>query len=601
MKKILVLLMMLVILSFALVSCGDYTIIIEKKTTATAPTEPVHIHTEVIQQAVEPTCYSTGITEGRYCLDCGEILVEQVEIPVIEHKEVVDEAIEATCNATGLTEGSHCEYCGLVLIEQVEVPFTYHTEVIDEGISSTCTTLGLSEGKHCSVCNVVLVEQQELPLAAHTYDDYYDRECNVCGYILEIALPNFIFHYGTTGSASAGTPHVTQPTETVAGTVVTAGTDKYIMPNVSAVQDGKIGSTTVNGVTIYYPIVDGINVRSGVSTDYDFLRYYPIFKGVTITDDTRSFGYESTKEMPTYFTWVSATISGNSNGSLATDPMYKLYDNKYLTRYQTTKGDIESGDNSLVKFSYQAVDGNTYYYYIGYKFYDEDEGGACVTGDTLVTLANGTQKEIQYVTNEDMLLVWNFEAGKYDVAPASIVMNHGYSNYTVTSLTFSDGTTVNTINGHGFYDLDSNKFVIIDENNVAEYIGHNFVKQDGDTYTTVTLVDYTVKEEYTESWSILTAVYHNAILEGMLTLTPAEVAGSPEYLMPFAVVDMKYDEAMMHADIEQYGLYTYEDFADYITYEEFTALNLKYFKVAVGKGYITFDEIIYLISLHCGK
>ena len=60
----------------------------------------------------------------------------------------------------------------------------------------------------------------------------------------------------------------------------------------------------------------------------------------------------------------------------------------------------------------------------------------------------------------------------------------------------------------------------------------------------------------------------------------------------------KYDEAKMKADIETYGLYTYDDFSEYCSYEAFVAFGLENFKVAVGKGYITFDEIIYLISLH---
>ena len=63
---------------------------------------------------------------------------------------------------------------------------------------------------------------------------------------------------------------------------------------------------------------------------------------------------------------------------------------------------------------------------------------------------------------------------------------------------------------------------------------------------------------------------------------------------------MKYDEAKMNADIETYGLYTYDDFAEYCTYEQFVALSLENFKVSVGKGYITWEEILYLISIHIG-
>jgi hypothetical protein len=69
--------------------------------------------------------------------------------------------------------------------------------------------------------------------------------------------------------------------------------------------------------------------------------------------------------------------------------------------------------------------------------------------------------------------------------------------------------------------------------------------------------------------------------------------------MPFELgEDMKYDEEQMQADIEKYGLYTYEDFKEYMTYEQFTALNLSIFKVSVAKGYITWEEILFLISIH---
>ncbi len=225
----------------------------------------------------------------------------------------------------------------------------------------------------------------------------------------------------------------------------------------------------------------------------------------------------------------------------------------------------------------------------------------CVTSDTVITLADGTQKRIDEVTYDDYLLVWDFYNGKYSVAPASIVMNHGYNNYTVVALRFSDGTEVKTINGHGFFDVATNEYVILNEENVANYLGHEFVQVDGDGYNTVKLESYDIYKEYTESWSILTVKHYNCILENMWTITPAEVEGSCEYLMPFDVSDeMKFDAVAMQTDIEKYGLYTYEDFREYCTYEQFAAFGLENWKVAVGKGYITWEEILYLISIHIG-
>jgi len=61
---------------------------------------------------------------------------------------------------------------------------------------------------------------------------------------------------------------------------------------------------------------------------------------------------------------------------------------------------------------------------------------------------------------------------------------------------------------------------------------------------------------------------------------------------------MKYDEAKMQEDIEKYGLYTYDDFSEYVTYEQFIAFNGPYLKVLVGKGVLTYEEILNLIDIY---
>ena len=48
----------------------------------------------------------------------------------------------------------------------------------------------------------------------------------------------------------------------------------------------------------------------------------------------------------------------------------------------------------------------------------------------------------------------------------------------------------------------------------------------------------------------------------------------------------------MQADIEMYGLFSYEDFADEVPYEIFEAMNGQYLKVSMAKGLMT-EEILY--------
>ena len=67
----------------------------------------------------------------------------------------------------------------------------------------------------------------------------------------------------------------------------------------------------------------------------------------------------------------------------------------------------------------------------------------------------------------------------------------------------------------------------------------------------------------------------------------------PEVLL----VDMLCEEKMQ-ADIERYGLYTYEDWSDYLTPEQFEMFNGAYFRVLVGKGVFTEEDIYRIIGVN---
>jgi hypothetical protein len=218
---------------------------------------------------------------------------------------------------------------------------------------------------------------------------------------------------------------------------------------------------------------------------------------------------------------------------------------------------------------------------------------SCVTGDTLVTMADGTKKMIQDVTEGENLLVWDFFKGEYAIVPAILVVNHGEGMSDLIKLTFSDGTVVKAVNGHAFFDADLNEMALLNAGNAEDYVGHAFVKADGDSYTTVKLVDVEVTFEMTSSYSLVSAYHYNFIVEDMFSLT-----NSVHPMLEGLVVGegMKYDEEILAADLETYGQYTYEDFADYIPSELFDAFNGTYLKISVGKGFITFDEILGLID-----
>ncbi|MBQ3257257.1 MAG: leucine-rich repeat protein [Oscillospiraceae bacterium] len=54
--------------------------------------------------AVAPTCTETGLTEGKICADCGELLTPQDAVPILDHDYVEVKRTEATCSTSGSLE-----------------------------------------------------------------------------------------------------------------------------------------------------------------------------------------------------------------------------------------------------------------------------------------------------------------------------------------------------------------------------------------------------------------------------------------------------------------------------------------------------------------
>ena len=340
--------------------------------------------------------------------------------------------------------------------------------------------------------------------------------------------------------------------------------------------------------------------------------------GCTIGEDFKVTVTELTASVKV--TWKAKkllTIDAQTSSSGGADSSIKSL--TYTIRfYDETKTEVGSDTKSGTKDDAKYYIPDTYYYKFdeGYKVYKFGNDSfptdyaqltadktyiayyyykGCVTGDTLVTLADGTKKRIDEVTSEDILMVWNFFEGKLDYVPAAIIFDHGFGDNTVIKLMFSDGTIVKVVNLHQFYDADLMTFVNIDKDTVGDYVGHEFAKKSGECMTAVTLVDYEVSYEHIEAYGIISALHYNIFVEDMLS---TDFMPEDYDLFNYFEFDenLRFDEAKMKADIEEYGLYTYEDFAEYLTYEQFVGFNVQYFKIAVGKGNYTYEGIIDLIN-----
>ena len=337
---------------------------------------------------------------------------------------------------------------------------------------------------------------------------------------------------------------------------------------------------------------------------HTFNGWYTAASGGTMVGSAGA-GYTPTDNITLYAQWTlnSYTITVTASNATVTVNGTAYTGGTVSIPYGTTVTvSVEYSKNNSQSMTIKGADNTTYtspFTMPAQNVTINASSSGCVAEGTLITLADGTQKPIEEITFEDELLAWDFLTGSYAVTVPSLIESHELGEFRVINLRFADGTVVRIIMDHGFFDVEENNFVYIDEANVDSYVGHSFVKVGPDgTYESVALVGYEVTVETVRYYTIQTAVYNNCIAEHMFTLTsPPDMLENDGWFDYFEIgEDMKYDEAKMQADIETYGLYEYEDFAEYVTYEQFIAFNGPYLKVLVGRGVLTYEQIVELIT-----
>ena len=283
-----------------------------------------------------------------------------------------------------------------------------------------------------------------------------------------------------------------------------------------------------------------------------------------------------------------AKVSGVTNGASY------AYGTKITLKISYTYSDYRS-----VKINGKSIGAPTSYTYTipaGTVKIEAGSSDNCIASGSLITLADGSTTAVENLNVGDEVMVFNHETGMFDKSFIAYIENDGFNDYETLTLYFEEGISVKVMSEHGFFDNTLNKYVMISLANAAEYVGHSFYYTcfDGDEYISksVELIDYSIEVEYLDTYSFVTALHYNHIVNGLLGM-PAGIDGL--YNIFELDANMKYAEEAMQHDIELYGLSSYEEWSEYVTYDEFIIFNGQYLSVAIGKGMITKEGVVKII------
>lgn len=455
-------------------------------------------------------------------------------------------------------------------------------------------------------------------------------------------MTNSVFNSGVISYSNVGYPYwngIIKTIETVTLTVLKTGAQSEafnysIYTNTSASDSGQneviSSNTTLRNQSLTFNTGTYVKIVDSVSTTIKLNDELYISGTWVLVDKSLNFEITPTASftISCYHTngtsgagTITRTITYDSSSSFDINPQTvttsdgtKITANiPYGWYFKVSDSASVSGTSKVVKITYDE-DGNptktilsetskklawsssTVYVSDGdYEFTSDNVN--CIVEGTLITMADGTQKKVEDIQAGDLVQVFNHETGQIDIMPI-LFNNHsdqGADLYTILNIEFENGNSLRIVGDEGLFNKTLNKYVYLNIENYMNYIGHEFVSISNGQILTTKLIKAFTTEEYVKIYSPNTPYFFNRIANNMLTI-PGAIDGT------FNIFEydenMKYNEELMKKDIETYGLFTYEDFKEYMSYEVYCCLPAPYFKVAIGKGILTWEQLKYYIDLY---
>jgi hypothetical protein len=165
-----------------------------------------------------------------------------------------------------------------------------------------------------------------------------------------------------------------------------------------------------------------------------------------------------------------------------------------------------TSDQPFTVYAYVTTNAGTYYSgpEVGFS-------GLCLLKGTMISLADGTYKPIEDIDNDDLLLTWDFDLGRYAQA-RPLWIKRGETGTRYNQLTFSDGTILRTFDQHRIFNKQAGAFTYPMSDDTP--VGTITVNEHGQE---ITLVKRDLVWDTIEHYNIITNHHINLFADSVLT------------------------------------------------------------------------------------
>lgn len=219
--------------------------------------------------------------------------------------------------------------------------------------------------------------------------------------------------------------------------------------------------------------------------------------------------------------------------------------------------------------------------------------GICIDESATLYAEKGLIK-IKDIKSTDKVLTFNHFENKFEYQNVLMKFVHKAHECVVINLLFDDGNTINVINTHGFFNVEENKYVSINQNTLKEYLNKHFVVYKDKKLKIAKLIKATMSIKNIKGYAIITEKNINAICSNLLNIT--DLTDSLYNIFKYDK-NFCYDKKDINNSINMYGYLDYVSLKNLISKETFDAFNGKYFKEKFVKKEITIDKIISYLNI----